>query len=165
MKMLLFASQVMKDHGSSLFMLLELLLCQSQLPLWWIGKLNSLRHHKADVVQVYDNYYSFGRKKTLLVGAVPLLVGWILVGVSKSISLIYVSRVLCGFSYGLSYSVLPMYLAEISSDKIRGSITIILTVMAKCGILYSYLIGNYNSLHTAAWIGKFILMRKIGKSR
>lgn len=94
-----------------------------------------------------------------------MLVGWILVGVSKSISLIYVSRVLCGFSYGLSYSVLPMYLAEISSDKIRGSITIILTVMAKCGILYSYLIGNYNSLHTAAWIGKFILMRKIGKSR
>ncbi|XP_037034961.1 facilitated trehalose transporter Tret1-like isoform X1 [Bradysia coprophila] len=94
----------------------------------------------------------FGRKKTLLVGSVPLLVGWILVVVSKSISLIYVSRVLCGFSYGLSYSVLPMYLAEISSDKIRGSITIILTVMAKCGILFSYLVGSYTSLYTAALI-------------
>lgn len=98
----------------------------------------------------------FGRKKTLLLGAIPLLVGWILVGVAKSIILIYVSRVLCGFSYGLSYSVLPMYLAEISSDKIRGSITIILTVMAKCGILYSYVVGNYNSLDTSAWIGMFL---------
>lgn len=83
-----------------------------------------------------------------------MLVGWILIGVAESIILIYVSRVLCGFSYGLSYSVLPMYLAEIASDKIRGSITIILTVMAKCGILYSYLVGTYTSFHTAAWIGE-----------
>lgn len=97
----------------------------------------------------------FGRKKALLVGALPLLLGWILVGISKSLSVIYVSRVLCGFSYGLSYSVLPMYLAEIASDKIRGSITIILTVMAKCGILFSYLVGNYTSLYNAAWICKF----------
>ncbi|KAJ6640890.1 Facilitated trehalose transporter Tret1 [Pseudolycoriella hygida] len=94
----------------------------------------------------------FGRKKTLLAGAIPLIIGWILVGVSKSISMVYVSRVFCGFSYGLSYSVLPMYLAEIASDKIRGSITIILTVMAKCGILYSYVVGTYNPLHTSAWI-------------
>lgn len=82
----------------------------------------------------------------------PLLLGWILVGVSKSISLIYVARMLCGFSHGLCYSVLPMYLAEVSSDRIRGSITIILTVMAKCGVLFSYLVGTYTSLHNAAWI-------------
>lgn len=68
------------------------------------------------------------------------------------------SRILCGFSYGLSYSVLPMYLAEISSDRIRGSITIILTVMAKCGILYSYVVGTYTSLQTTAWIGEFTLI-------
>lgn len=103
----------------------------------------------------YVTVFSYGRKRTLLAGSVPLLIGWILVGVSESISLIYVSRVLFGFTYGLSYSVLPMYLAEISSDKIRGSITIILTLMAKCGILFSYLVGNYNSLHTTAWIGRF----------
>lgn len=108
---------------------------------------------------------SFGRKKTLLAGAVPLLVGWILVGVAKSISVIYVSRVLFGFSYGLSYSVLPMYLAEISSDKCRGSITIILTVMAKCGILYSYVVGNYTSLHTTAWIGNYNKKNIFGPSK
>lgn len=90
-----------------------------------------------------------------------MLVSWILVGVAKSISVIYVSRVLFGFSYGLSYSVLPMYLAEISSDKIRGSITIILTVMAKCGILYSYVVGNYTPMHTTAWIGNIFFSKNI----
>lgn len=94
-----------------------------------------------------------GRKITLLLGAVPLVIGWILIGVSQSVSVIYVARVLCGFTHGLSYSVLPMYLAEIASDKVRGSITIMLTIMAKFGILCSYAIGSYIDYRTMAWIG------------
>lgn len=95
-----------------------------------------------------------GRKITLLLGAVPLVIGWILIGVSQSVSVIYVARVLCGFTHGLSYSVLPMYLAEIASDKVRGSITIMLTIMAKFGILCSYAIGSYTDYRTMAWIGQ-----------
>ncbi|KAG4073675.1 hypothetical protein HA402_000899 [Bradysia odoriphaga] len=94
-----------------------------------------------------------GRKITLLLGAVPLVIGWILIGVSQSVTVIYIARVLCGFTHGLSYSVLPMYLAEIASDKVRGSITIMLTVMAKFGILCSYAIGSYTDYRTMAWIG------------
>lgn len=82
-----------------------------------------------------------------------MVIGWILIGVSQSLSEIYVARLLCGFTHGLSYSVLPMYLAEIASDKIRGSITIMLTIMAKFGILCSYTIGSYTDFRTTAWIG------------
>lgn len=100
-----------------------------------------------------SNTCRLGRKITLLIGAIPLVVGWILIGVSQSISVIYVARLLCGFTHGLNYSVLPMYLSEIASDKVRGSITIMLTVMAKFGILCSYAIGSYTDYRTMAWIG------------
>lgn len=49
--------------------------------------------------------------------------------------------------------MIPMYLGEIASDKIRGSVTVLLTVMAKSGILYSFAIGPYVSMNTMAWIG------------
>lgn len=84
--------------------------------------------------------------------AVPLVTSWIIIGVANSVALIYVSRVLCGLSYGFSYSVLPMYLGEIASDRIRGSISTLLTVMAKMGVLYAYSIGPYVSVRVMAWL-------------
>jgi len=93
-----------------------------------------------------------GRKTLLLIGAVPLILGWILIGVAESVALIYVSRVLSGLAYGISYSVLPMYLGEIASDRVRGSISTLLTVMAKLGILYAYSIGPYVSVKLMAWL-------------
>lgn len=84
--------------------------------------------------------------------AVPLIISWILIGVAETVALIYVSRVLSGFAYGISYSVLPMYLGEIASDRIRGSISTLLTVMAKFGILYAYSIGPYVSVRLMAWL-------------
>lgn len=88
----------------------------------------------------------------MLMAAVPLIVSWILIGVAESIALIYVSRVLSGLAYGTAYSILPMYLGEIASDRIRGSISTLLTVMAKLGILYAYSIGPYVSVRLMAWL-------------
>lgn len=84
--------------------------------------------------------------------AIPLIASWILIGVAESLAVIYVSRVLSGLAYGLSYSVLPMYLGEIASDPIRGSISTLLTVMAKFGILYAYAIAPYTSVRLMAWL-------------
>lgn len=67
--------------------------------------------------------------------------------------MLYLSRVFSGLSYGMSYSIIPMYLGEIASDQIRGSVTVLLTVMAKVGILYTFSIGPYVSMYTMAWIG------------
>lgn len=89
----------------------------------------------------------------MLVGALPLIVAWILIAFADSVAMLYVSRVFSGFTYGMSYSITPMYLGEIASDAIRGSITTLLTVMAKTGILYAFAIGPYVSIYTMAWIG------------
>lgn len=97
-------------------------------------------------------YYRIGRKQTLLISAIPLILGWILIVITKSVSTLYVSRFLSGICFGMSYSTLPMYLGEISSDAIRGSINILIVVMANIGNLLSYSIGPYVSYNNFALI-------------
>lgn len=64
------------------------------------------------------------------------------------------ARVLWGINIGSVQSVvLPMYLGEIGSDKIRGSISIIRSIMANLGIFMVYVIGPYVSMYTLGWIG------------
>lgn len=94
----------------------------------------------------------FGRKYTMLFAAIPAIIGWILIGVAESVPVLYVSRFLSGISYGMSYSSLPIYLGEIASDSVRGSIGTLLTVMAKAGILIEYSIGPFVGFRTLAWI-------------
>lgn len=93
-----------------------------------------------------------GRKRTLLLGAIPLIVSWIIIGLANSVAWIYVSRILSGLSYGLGYSIMPMYLAEISSDRVRGSVSTLMSVMVKVGLLISYSVGPYVSFRVMAWI-------------
>ncbi|XP_058833967.1 facilitated trehalose transporter Tret1-like [Topomyia yanbarensis] len=94
----------------------------------------------------------FGRKYTMLFAAIPTIIGWILIGVAQSVPVLYVSRLLSGISYGMQYSSMPLYLGEIASDAIRGSIGTLLTVMAKAGILVEYSVGPYVGFRTLAWI-------------
>ncbi|XP_058066098.1 facilitated trehalose transporter Tret1-like [Anopheles bellator] len=94
----------------------------------------------------------FGRKPTLLIAVLPSIVGWVLIGVGDSVAVLFVSRALSGISYGMAYSSMPLYLGEIASDRIRGSIGTLLTVMAKTGILLEYSIGPYVGYTTLAWI-------------
>lgn len=73
-------------------------------------------------------------------------------GTADSVELLYVARILCGLTYGLCYTVVPMYLGEIASDRIRGSVTIMLTVMMKGGVLLAYTIGRFADFRTIAWL-------------
>lgn len=105
----------------------------------------------------FKKYYilnvRFGRKTTLLIGIVPMVAGWIVLISANSVGMIYAARVLWGTTLGMVHSVaLPMYLGEISSDKVRGSISTILGVLAKSGICYSFAIGPYVSFRTLGYI-------------
>lgn len=93
-----------------------------------------------------------GRKYTLLLTSIPLILAWILIIVANSAGVLYASRILSGISYGMAYTTMPMYLGEIASDAIRGSIGTLITVMAKLGILIAYAIGPYVSVKVLASI-------------
>lgn len=86
-------------------------------------------------------------------GVVPLLVGWTVLITAENVAMIYAARMLWGTTLGMVHSVvLPMYLGEISSDAIRGSISTILGVMAKSGICFSFAIGPFVSFRTLSYI-------------
>lgn len=84
---------------------------------------------------------------------IPNLIGWSLIATANSITMLLIARVCLGFSNGWSYVVMPMYLAEIASNAIRGSISVLTLVVVKFGILFEFIAGYYLSIHTVGWIG------------
>lgn len=57
-----------------------------------------------------------------------------------------------GLGYGIALVAAPMYLGEISSDAVRGSIGTLLSVMAKIGIVYVYTLGPYVNFRLLSWL-------------
>lgn len=73
----------------------------------------------------------FGRKTTLLLGAIPFIIGWVLVIVAKSVAVLYVARMFSGLGYGIVYTVAPMYTGEIATNEVRGALSTLITLMNK----------------------------------
>ena len=72
---------------------------------------------------------------------------------ADSVTYLYVSRLMCGFATGFVYfSVVPTYLGEISSDKIRGKMLSISPILSKSGFLFTYSIAPFVSIYTMAGI-------------
>lgn len=80
----------------------------------------------------------FGRKTTLLLGALPFIIGWILIITAKSVVYLYISRVFSGLGYGIVYTVAPMYTGEIATNEVRGALSTMITLMNKVSIADNY---------------------------
>lgn len=78
---------------------------------------------------------------------------WIIYLKTKSVIAIYIARFIGGSAMGLGSVLVPLYLGEISSNKIRGSLLVMCSVFTKIGFVYVFAIGSYVSIPTMAWIG------------
>jgi MFS family permease len=58
-----------------------------------------------------------GEKKTIIASAVPQIVSWLLLEFGSSVSYLYWARFLVGFGGGGCFVLIPVYVAEIASDK------------------------------------------------
>ncbi|XP_026319446.1 facilitated trehalose transporter Tret1-like isoform X2 [Hyposmocoma kahamanoa] len=94
----------------------------------------------------------FGRKTSLLLGALPFIIGWILIITARSVLFLYISRIFSGLGYGIVYTVAPMYTGEIATNEVRGALSTMITLMNKVGILAQYCIGPYVSIQALAGI-------------
>lgn len=84
-----------------------------------------------------------GRKKTLLMSAVPFIIAFILNITATNVYYFLVSRFLCGLGVGIVFTVLPMYIGEISDDEVRGSLGSFMQLFIVIGLLFSYVLGPY----------------------
>ncbi|ENN70298.1 facilitated trehalose transporter Tret1 [Dendroctonus ponderosae] len=84
-----------------------------------------------------------GRKKTLLLGNIPFIVGFLLNIMATNVYYLLVSRFICGVSVGLTFTVLPMYTGEIAEDEVRGTLGTYLQLFTVIGLLFSFVLGPY----------------------
>ncbi|XP_050534181.1 facilitated trehalose transporter Tret1-like isoform X2 [Daktulosphaira vitifoliae] len=89
-----------------------------------------------------------GRKTSLLLIGIPMSLGWIIIYIynNSDVNMIYLGRLLCGFSVGAITVAVPLYNQEIASDICRGRGGVFLDFMLCLGILYSYSISAFVGL-------------------
>ncbi|KAJ8920262.1 hypothetical protein NQ315_011923 [Exocentrus adspersus] len=88
----------------------------------------------------------FGRKTALLSIALPHIVAYITMSFAKTIYLFYFGRILSGLAMGGGYTLLPVYIAEISQDYNRGAMSQTLNVFTAIGNFIPYAIGPFTSV-------------------
>lgn len=84
-----------------------------------------------------------GRKYTLLAIGIPVLIGYLLMSFSKSLTFFYIARLLCGLSAGGACNIVPVYTAEIASSYNRGALSSLFNVFVCAGMLFSYCVGPF----------------------
>ncbi|KAK9500629.1 hypothetical protein O3M35_001862 [Rhynocoris fuscipes] len=87
----------------------------------------------------------WGRKPVMLASGPIVLTSWIIAITTRSISALYIVRIIQGIALAIPYTVTPMYLAEIAEPKLRGQLGSYFQVFFYLGSLFSYSIGPYFS--------------------
>lgn len=87
----------------------------------------------------------WGRKTGLLLSSPLVLASWIIHAATRSISYLFIARVLQGMSIGFFFTAGPAYLAEISQPSLRGELCGHLQTMWFVGVLYSFCTGPFMS--------------------
>lgn len=111
----------------------------------WIGSLLTLGSAFGPFLFGYA-VDKFGRKLTLISLGVPFLISSLILAFAKSIPWFYAARFLMGISVGGSFTIVPMYIAEIAEDSSRGALSSVMNVMMCFGELFSYGVGPYVSI-------------------
>uniref|UniRef100_A0A0E0PRD3 Major facilitator superfamily (MFS) profile domain-containing protein n=1 Tax=Oryza rufipogon TaxID=4529 RepID=A0A0E0PRD3_ORYRU len=94
-----------------------------------------------------------GRKGSLIIAAVPNIIGWLAISFAKDASFLYMGRLLEGFGVGVISYTVPVYIAEISHQNTRGALGSVNQLSVTIGILLAYLLGMFVPWRLLAVIG------------
>jgi len=87
----------------------------------------------------------FGRRIAILLDCLPLTVGWLLTWQARSLEHLYIARTITGVGIGAGVPIASMYLREISTPELRGTLTILMPAAANSGNLIMYILGSFLS--------------------
>ncbi|XP_044732189.1 facilitated trehalose transporter Tret1-2 homolog isoform X2 [Chrysoperla carnea] len=118
----------------------------------WMASIELFGDIPAAPVSAFAADY-FGRKMTMLLTAIPFLGSWLLIAFAKDTSTLITARFVAGFATGCIFTMLPMYIGEISDPDIRGSLSNGQMVMFDVGSLFFYSVAPWISIKLMALIG------------
>ena len=98
----------------------------------------------------------FGRKASLSAVAVPLVVGSVMCSFAPNVAMMLLGRLLCGLGIGASSNLVPMYIAEISPEKVRGTLGSLNQLGICVGILVAVIAGLPLASDPAHWRSMFL---------
>ncbi|XP_068151822.1 facilitated trehalose transporter Tret1-like isoform X2 [Drosophila tropicalis] len=93
-----------------------------------------------------------GSKLCLLFLAFPNTCFWLLVYFAESVEYLFVARLLAGISSGGMYIVHPIFLSEISSANIRGTLSSMLMLYMNMGVLLGYILATHLPYFLITWL-------------
>ncbi|GAQ91744.1 hexose transporter [Klebsormidium nitens] len=93
----------------------------------------------------------FGRTRALQINVLPLVVGAFVCATAGSTSMIIAGRLICGIGIGLSSTLVPLYISEVSPPNIRGALGSVNQLAICIGILGALLAGLPLSENPGWW--------------
>ena len=91
-----------------------------------------------------------GRKKTLILTEIPLILGWMIIAFASQIEMIYLGRLLCGLGSGIVGAPARVYTSEVTQPHLRGMLTALSSVALSFGVLMQYTLGAFLSWQTVS---------------
>ncbi|CAO1413721.1 unnamed protein product [Diamesa hyperborea] len=93
-----------------------------------------------------------GRKISICITAIPQAIAWFLIFYIPDLNVLIFSRFLSGLAGGGIFVIVPVYIAEISEDRIRGLLGSTLVFCCNMGLFSAYVFGTYFSYSTVPLI-------------
>ncbi|KAK9009140.1 hypothetical protein V6N11_080609 [Hibiscus sabdariffa] len=94
-----------------------------------------------------------GRKGSLMIAAIPNIIGWLAISFAKDSSFLFMGRLLEGFGVGIISYTVPVYIAEIAPQNMRGSLGSVNQLSVTIGIMLAYLLGLFANWRVLAVLG------------
>ncbi|PWA62573.1 major facilitator, sugar transporter-like, Major facilitator superfamily domain protein [Artemisia annua] len=92
--------------------------------------------------------------ESLMIAAIPNVLGWLAISFARDYSFLYMGRLLEGFGVGVISYTVPVYIAEISPQHMRGSLGSVNQLSVTIGILLAYLLGLFLPWRALAVVGE-----------
>jgi sugar porter (SP) family MFS transporter len=106
-----------------------------------------------------------GRRRTIMVAAVIVIIGTVAASFSPTFSLLVISRLVIGVGIGLSSSTVPTYLSELAPARLRGAMGSLNQIFIVLGILIAFLVSyflgpsaNWRAMFAGALIPAIVLL-------
>ena len=93
----------------------------------------------------------YGRKKIIIATALIFIAGSVFSAVAPNVGSLIAARMLVGIAVGMVNFIVPIYLSEISPQKIRGMLVSLYQLAITAGILFSYLINGIYADSEYSW--------------
>ncbi|PKA62026.1 Sugar transporter ERD6-like 6 [Apostasia shenzhenica] len=94
-----------------------------------------------------------GRKGSLMIASIPNILGWLSISFAKDSSFLFMGRLLEGFGVGVMSYTVPVYIAEIAPQNMRGGLGAVNQLSVTIGIMLVYILGMFVKWRMLAVIG------------